>query len=88
MLRFHVNHAIARSNVQIERLGVDQIHGDVEVLEAPCGDGVWHIKICPLTSQVQWFALKNSTKHSCATRIIIKPTFIGVLTPTYSRLWS
>jgi hypothetical protein len=42
-----VNHAIAKSNVQIEQLGVDQIHGDVEVLEVPCGDGVWHIERCP-----------------------------------------
>jgi len=28
----HVNHGIAKSNVQMEQLGVDQIHGD----------GVWH----------------------------------------------
>jgi len=31
--------------VHIEQPGADQIQGDVEVLEAPCGDGVWHIKI-------------------------------------------
>jgi hypothetical protein len=39
---FHpcVNHAIAKSNVQIEQHGADQIHGVVEVLEVPCGDGV------------------------------------------------
>jgi hypothetical protein len=38
---FHlrVNHAIVKSNVQIEQLGVDQMHGDVEVLEVPCEDG-------------------------------------------------
>jgi hypothetical protein len=29
--------------VQIEQHGADQIHGVVEVLEVPCGDGVWHI---------------------------------------------
>ncbi len=38
-----VNHTIARSNVDNEQL---------EVLEAPCGDGVWHIKRCLLTSHV------------------------------------
>ncbi len=83
----HVNHAIARSNVQIKQLGVDQIHGDVEILEVPCGDGVWHIERCPPRSHVQWFALQNSTKHSCATRILIKPISIGVPVSTYSRLW-
>jgi hypothetical protein len=41
----HVNHTIVRSSVHIEQPGADQIQGDVEVLEAPCGDGVWHIKI-------------------------------------------
>jgi hypothetical protein len=42
---FHpcVNHTIIRLGVEIEQLGVNQIPGDVEVLEAPCGDGVWHI---------------------------------------------
>jgi len=42
---FHpcVNHAIAKSNVQIEQLGANQIHGVVEVFEVPCGDGIWHI---------------------------------------------
>ncbi len=49
---FHVNHAIAKSNVQIEQLGADQIHGDVEVFEVPCGDGVWHIERCPPMSHV------------------------------------
>ncbi len=47
-----VNHAIAKSNVQIEQVGVDQIHGNVEVLEVPCGDGVWHIEKCPPMSHV------------------------------------
>jgi hypothetical protein len=36
----HVNHTIAKSGVEVEQPGVDQIQGDVEVLEAPCGDGV------------------------------------------------
>ncbi len=36
----HVDHLIVRSNVEIEQLGLDQIHGNVEVLEAPCEDGV------------------------------------------------
>jgi hypothetical protein len=84
----HVNHAIVRSNVQIEQLGVDQIHGDVEVLEAPCGNGVWHIERCPFTSHVQWFGVEKFTKHFSSTRIIVKPTSIGVLALTYSRLWS
>jgi hypothetical protein len=39
---FHlrVNHTIANSNVDIEEPIVDQIQEDVEVLEAPCGNGV------------------------------------------------
>jgi hypothetical protein len=51
---FHprVNHVTAKSNVQIEQLGADQIHGDVEVLEAPCGDVVWHIEQCHPMSHV------------------------------------
>jgi hypothetical protein len=36
----HVNHTIAILGVEIEQHGVDQIQGDVEVLKAPCGDGV------------------------------------------------
>jgi hypothetical protein len=40
----HVNHAIAKSIVQIEQLGANLIDGGVEVLEAPCGDGIWHIE--------------------------------------------
>jgi hypothetical protein len=36
-----VNHTIVSSSVNIELI-VDQIEKDVEVLEAPCGDGVWH----------------------------------------------
>jgi hypothetical protein len=40
----HANHAIAKSNVQIEQHGPDLIEGGVEVLEAPIGDGIWHIK--------------------------------------------
>jgi hypothetical protein len=38
-----VNYITTKSNVQIEQLGANQIHADVEVLEAPYGDGVWHI---------------------------------------------
>jgi hypothetical protein len=51
---FHprVNHAIAKSNVQIEQLGADQIHGDVEILEAPCGDGILQIERCHPMSHV------------------------------------
>jgi hypothetical protein len=40
----HANHAIAKSNVQIEQLGADLIEGGVEVLEAPFGDGIWHME--------------------------------------------
>ncbi len=47
---FHpcANHVIAKLNVEIEQHVANQIHGDVEVLQAPCGNGVWHIKRCPL----------------------------------------
>jgi len=40
---FHlcVNHIIVRSGVEIDQLGANQIQGDVEVFEAPCGDGVY-----------------------------------------------
>ncbi len=54
-----VNHTIVRFVVEIEQLGVDQIQGDVEVLEAPCGDGVWHIERCPLTLHVQCSVLQK-----------------------------
>jgi len=73
--------------VDIKEPIVDQIQEDVEVLEAPCGNGVWHIKRCPPMSHVHCFALQKSTKHFCATRIITKPTSIGILAPTYSMLW-
>jgi hypothetical protein len=81
----HVNHTIVRLSVEIEQLGADQIQGDVEVLEAPCGDGVWHIEINML--HVHCSTLQKSTKHYCATRIIANPTYIGDLALTYSRLW-
>jgi hypothetical protein len=32
--------------VNIEEPIADQIEDDVEVLEVPSGDGVWHIKRC------------------------------------------
>jgi hypothetical protein len=83
-----VNHIIARSSVEIEQPRADQIQGDVEVLKAPCGDGVWHIERCPPMSHVQCSTLQKSTKHSCVARIISNPTSIDVLTPIYSRLWS
>jgi hypothetical protein len=51
------NHVIEKLNVEIEQSWAYQIHGDVEVLQAPCGDGVWHIKRCPLMSHVQCSAL-------------------------------
>jgi hypothetical protein len=73
--------------VNIGELVADQIKEDVEALEVPCGDGVWHIKRCPPMSHVQCFALQKSTKHSCVTKIITKPTSIGVLAPTYLGLW-
>jgi hypothetical protein len=38
--------------VNIEELGTYQIEEDVEVPEAPCGDGVWHIERCSLMSHV------------------------------------
>ncbi len=45
---FHpwVNHTIVKSSVEIE-LGANQIQGVIEVLEAPCGARIWHIKRCP-----------------------------------------
>ncbi len=83
----HVNHTMARLSVEIELPRVDQTQGDVEVLEAPYGDGVCHIKRCPCMSHVQCSTLQKSTKHSCVTRIITKPTSIGVPTLSCSRLW-
>jgi hypothetical protein len=38
----NVNHTITRLGVEIEQPGANQIQEDVEVLEVPCGDGVWH----------------------------------------------
>ncbi len=84
----HVNHIIVRLGVEIEQPGANQIQGDVEVLEGPCGDGVWHRERCPLTLHVQCSTLQKSTKHSCVTRIIAKQTFISVPTLIYLRLWS
>jgi len=84
----HVNHTIARLSVEIEQLGVNQTQGDVEFLEAPCGDGVWHIERCPCMLHVQCSTLQKSTKHFCVTRIITKPTYVGVPTLTYSGLWA
>jgi hypothetical protein len=45
---FHicVNHIIVKSNVESKQQGVIQIWGDVEVFEAPCGNGIWHIERC------------------------------------------
>jgi hypothetical protein len=83
----HVNHISANSSVNIEELVTDQIEEDVEVLEAPCGDGVWHIEKCPPMSHVQCSTLQKSTNHSYVTKIITKTTSIGVLALTYSRLW-
>jgi hypothetical protein len=47
--------------VNIEEFVTNQIQKDVEVLEAPCGDGVWHIERCPPMSHVQCFALQKSS---------------------------
>jgi hypothetical protein len=69
----HVSHIIATSSVNIEEHIVDQIEEDVE---APCGDGFWHIKRCPLRLYVQCSALQKSTKHSSAVRIFTKLTSI------------
>jgi len=74
----HVNYIIVSSSVNIEKPIADQIQKDVEVLKAPCGNGVWHIERCPLMLYVQCFVLQKSTKHSYARRIITKPTFINV----------
>jgi hypothetical protein len=74
----HVNYIIVSSSVDIEEPIADQIQEDVEVLKAPCGNGVWHIERCPFMSYVQCFVLQKSTKHSYARRIITKPTFINV----------
>jgi len=38
-----VNHTITNSSVNTEKSVANQIEKYVEVLEAPCGDGVWHI---------------------------------------------
>ncbi len=38
-----VNHTISSSSVNTEKNVADQIENYVEVLEAPCGDGIWHI---------------------------------------------
>ncbi len=84
----HVNHTIAKSVVEIEQPKVDQIQRDVEVFDAPCGNGVWHIEKCPCMSHVQCSTLQKSTKHYCVTRIITKPTFIDDPTLTYLRLWT
>jgi hypothetical protein len=46
----HLNHIIARSGVESEQPRGNQIHGDVEVLETPGGDGIWHIESCPFTT--------------------------------------
>jgi hypothetical protein len=43
----HVSHIIASSSVNIEEPNANQTEEDVEALEVPCGDGVWHIKRCP-----------------------------------------
>jgi hypothetical protein len=67
---------------------VGQIEEDVEILEAPYKDGVWHIERCPPTSHVQCSTLQKSTKHSCATKIITVSTSIGVLALIYLGLWS
>jgi hypothetical protein len=79
----HVNHTNVSSSVNIEEVVTDQIEEDVEVLNAPCGDGVWHIERCPFMSHVQCFVLQKSTIHSCATRIITKLISIENLAPTY-----
>jgi hypothetical protein len=34
--------------VNIEKSVVDKIEKDVEVLDAPCGDGVWHVQCATL----------------------------------------
>jgi hypothetical protein len=78
-----VSHTIVSSNLNIETNVVDQIEKDVEVLEDPCGDGVWHIML-----HVQCSTLQKSNKHYCVTRIITKSTSIGVCASTYSMWWS
>jgi hypothetical protein len=82
-----VNHIIANSSVDVEQPIANQIQEDIEVLEIPCDDGVWHIERCPPTLHVQCSKLQKFTKHSCATRIIIKLISIIVLALTYSGLW-
>jgi len=78
-----VTHIIIISSVEIEQPRVDKTQEDVEVLEAPCGDGVWHIKRCPPISHVHCSTLQKSTKHSCVVRIIVNPTSINVLASIY-----
>jgi hypothetical protein len=58
---FHprVNHTIASSSVNIEKLVANQIEEDVEVLQAPCRDEVWHIERCPLHCMFNVLLCKN-----------------------------
>ncbi len=84
----HVTHTIANSSVNIEEPIIDQIQEDGEVLEVPCGNGIWHIESFPPTSHVQCSALQKPTKHSCATKITTKSASIGLLALTYLGLWS
>jgi hypothetical protein len=83
-----VTHIITISSVEIEQPRVDKIQEDVEVLESPCGDGVWHVERCPFMSHVHFFTLQKSTKHSCAVRIVVNPISINVFASIYSGLWS
>jgi hypothetical protein len=84
----HISHTIVNSSVDMEELVMNQIQEDVEVLDTPCGNGIWHIERCALTLCVQCTMFQKSTKHYCATKIITKSISISVLALTYSRLWS
>jgi hypothetical protein len=83
----HVNHTITKSSVDIEQPIANQIQ-DVEVLEAPCGNGVWHIERCSPMLHVQCFALQKSIKHFYVIRIFTELISIGVVAPIFLGLWS
>jgi hypothetical protein len=66
---------------------VDITKGNAKVFETPCGNGVWHIKWCPLTSHVQCSSLQNNTNYFCIARIFItKLTTIGVPNPLVEKM--
>ncbi len=61
-----VNHTITRSNMDNEPFEVGQIQEDhVKVLEAPCGDGVWHKKMLPYITCLMFRVAKVHRTFLC-----------------------